>query len=234
MPDGRLWLLRDVYAAKTAWAPRHVGKELRLSRLGAFDAGLGAIRADAETAAARKAGDRDRAGRHETLAGSYRTLRDIYQQREQALAQATADRQEWERATEQSRRLAIAADAELRRRHPGQKIEPLRSAEPVLASDTGREQPDPALGGKLTEMALGIGDQAAQHQAFRAEMNEHRQLLMPGDDPAWGDLGNAFPDWPASDQDAILKPPKPEIIPAARILQLAAEHDTEPDHEAAD
>ena len=234
MSDGRLWLLRDVYAAETAWAPRHVGKELRLSRLGAFDAGLGAIRADAETAAARKAGDRDRAGRHETLAGSYRALRDIYQQREQALAQATADRQEWERATEQSRRLAITADAELRRRHPGQKIEPLRSAEPVLASDTGREQPDPALGGKLTEMALGIGDLAAQHQAFRAEMNEHRQLLMPGDDPAWGDLGNAFPDWPASDQDAILKPPKPEIIPAARILQLTAEHDTEPDHEAAD
>jgi hypothetical protein len=67
-----------------------------------------------------------------------------------------------------------------------------------------------------------------------AEMNEHRQLLMPGDDRAWGDLGNAFPDWPASDQDAILKPPKPEIIPAARILQLAAEHDTQPDHEAAD
>ena len=194
MSDGRLWLLRDVYAAETAWAPRHVGKELRLSRLGAFDAGLGAIRADAETAAARKAGDRDRAGRHETLAGSYRALRDIYQQREQALAQATADRQEWERATEQSRRLAITADAELRRRHPGQKIEPLRSAEPVLASDTGREQPDPALGGKLTEIAPGIGDLAAQHQAFRAEMDEHPQLLMPGEDPAWGDLGNVFPD----------------------------------------
>jgi hypothetical protein len=44
MPDGRLWLLRDTYAAQTAWAPRHVGKELRLSRLGAFDAALGAIR----------------------------------------------------------------------------------------------------------------------------------------------------------------------------------------------
>jgi hypothetical protein len=48
MPDGRLWLIRDAYTAETAWAPRHVGKELRLSRLGAFDAGLGAIRADAE------------------------------------------------------------------------------------------------------------------------------------------------------------------------------------------
>lgn len=44
----------------------------------ASDAGLGAIRADAETAAARKVGDHDRAGRHETLAASYRALRDHY------------------------------------------------------------------------------------------------------------------------------------------------------------
>jgi hypothetical protein len=83
-------------------------------------------------------------------------------------------------------------------------------------------------------MASGIGDLAAKHQAFRAEIEERSRLLTPDDDPAWGDLGNAFPGWPASHQDAILKPPKPEIIPAARILQLAAEHDTEPDHEAAD
>ncbi len=213
---------------------RHVGKELRLSRLGAFDAGLGAIRADAETAAARKAGDRDRTARHATLAASYRALRDIYQQREQALAQTMADRQEWERVTEQSRRLAITADAELRRRHPGQKIEPLRSAETALSSDTRREEPDPAPDGKSTETASGIGDLATQNQAFRAEMDERPRLPMLGEDPAWGDLDTAFPGCQASDQDAILKPPKPEIIPAARILQLTAEYDTEPDHEAAD
>ena len=35
-----------------------------------------------------------------------------------------------------------------------------------------------------------------------------------------------------SGQDAILQPPKPQITPSARILQLAAEHDIEP--EAAD
>ena len=35
-------------------------------------------------------------------------------------------------------------------------------------------------------------------------------------------------------QDALLQPPKPEIIPSARILQLAAEHDTEPGYEAAE
>ena len=86
MPDGQLWLLRDTYAAQTAWAPRHVGKELRLARLGAFDTALGAIRADAEAQAGRKAGDHDHAGRHDTLAASYRVLRDLYQQREHTLA----------------------------------------------------------------------------------------------------------------------------------------------------
>ena len=99
MPDGRLWLLRDTYTAETAWAPPHAGRELRLARLGAFDAALGSLRADAEAAAARKAGDHDRAGRHETLAASYRALRDLYKQREQILAQSMADREEWEQAT---------------------------------------------------------------------------------------------------------------------------------------
>ena len=232
MPDGRLWLARDAYAAETAWAPRYVGKELRLARLGAFNAALGAIRADAEAQAARKADDHDRAGRHETLAASYRALRDHYQQREQTLTQAMADRKEWEHATARSRHLAIAADAELRRRHPQQKIEPLRSAEPAPASDTEREQPDPAPDGKLTETAAWIRDLAMQRQAFRAETGERPRLIAPGEDPVWGDLGEAFPAWQASGRDAILQPPKPEIIPSARILQLAAEH--EPDHEAAD
>ena len=143
MLDGRLWLLRDTYAAETAWAPRHVGKELRLARLGAFDAALGAIRADAEAEAARKAGDHDRAARHETLAASYRALRDHYQQREQTLAQAMADRQEWEQATAGPRLLAIAADAELRRRHPARGSSPCAPPNQPR-SDTGREQLHPA------------------------------------------------------------------------------------------
>jgi hypothetical protein len=76
LSDGQLSLARDAYAAETAWAPPYVGKELRLSRLGAFDVGLGAIRADAEAVAARKAGDHDCAGRHEARAAGYRALYD--------------------------------------------------------------------------------------------------------------------------------------------------------------
>ena len=223
-PTAELWLLRDTYAAETAWAPRHAGKELRLARLGAFDAALGAIRADAEAAAARKAGDHDRAARHEHLAASYRSLRDHYQQREQTLAQAMADRQEWEHATARSRRLAIAADAELRRRHPGQKIEPLRSAEPAPASD----HLHPAADGNLIETVAWIRDLARQREAFRPELDERPRLVMRQRE--LGKVSSAK----TPGQDAMLQPPKPEIIPAARILQLAAEHDTEPGYEAAE
>ncbi len=141
-----------------------------------------------------------------------------------------ADRQEWEHATAHSRRLAIAADAELRRRHPELKIEPLHSAEPAPASDTSQLTlaPDQQIG----EVAAWIRGLAAQRQAFREKMEERQGLMVPSEDPDWGDLGEAFPAWQAPGRDAILQPPKPQITPSAQMLQLAREHDTEP--EAAD
>jgi len=138
--DGRLWLIRDTYTAETQWAPQHVGKELRLVRLGAANAELDAMRADVEAGTARKAGDHERARRHETWAASYRAMRDRYQAQEQIFAQAMADRQEWEHATEHTRHLGVAADTELRRRHPDQRVEPMRSAEPAPVEEAEREQ----------------------------------------------------------------------------------------------
>ena len=227
LPDGRLWLLRDAYAAEIAWAPRHTGKELRLARLGAFDAGLGAIRADAEADAARKEGDQDRAARHEHLAASYRSLRDFYQQREQAFAPAMADRQEWEQATAHSRYLAIAADAELRRRHPDHKIEPLRSAEPAPLGDVERQHPD-LIPHQRSGETTWIRDLELQQQAFRTGMNE-RSGLVPDEDAVRSRPGKASPALRPPPLDAILQPPRPLITPSAEILQLAAEHDIEPE-----
>ena len=122
MRDGRLWLIRDTYAAETAWAPRHVGRELRLARLGAANADLGAIRAAAEpTPPARPATMRAPGGTRNwppptgpwaTATGARNPLRPDHGR--------PAD---WEHATAHSRRLAIAADAELRRRHPDLRID---------------------------------------------------------------------------------------------------------------
>jgi hypothetical protein len=55
---------------------------------------------------------------------------------------------------------------------------------------------------------------------------------VPSEDPGWEDLGHAFPGWNPPGRDAILQPPKPEIQPAAKILELAKE--PERGREAAD
>jgi hypothetical protein len=213
MPDGRLWLIRDMYNAETAWAPRHVGRELRLARLGAANADLGAIRAAAEAHAARKDGDYGRAGRHETLDASYRAMRERYRQQERIFAQTMAERREWEHATAASRRLAIAADAELRRRNPSQHIEPLRSTEPAPVSDAERAQLKLASGQQIGGMAAWIRDLGAQRRAFCAKLEEHQALKIPSEDPDWEDLGEAFLAWSVAQRDAILQSPKPQIAP---------------------
>ena len=46
MADGRLWLLRDAYTTETAWAPRHVGKELATGKRLAAPAGSFPVRHD--------------------------------------------------------------------------------------------------------------------------------------------------------------------------------------------
>ncbi len=224
MADPRQLCRRDGLGAP------HVGKELRLARLGASDAELDAIRAAAEADAARKAGDHSRARWQEELTASYQTLGTCYRQRERVFAQTMGDREEWEQATAGSRRLAIAADAELRRRHPDQKIEPLRSAEPTPVSDAERERQYPAPDG-IGHTTAWVRD-LAPPPTFRTALTSRQGMKEPSNGLGWSELGGIFsagrPPW----RDAILQPPKPQITPSARILQLTAEPDTEP--EAAD
>ena len=70
--------------------------------------------------------------RHEVLGRSARALEAAYRGHETAFADTMDARAEWERATEHQRRMAVAADSEYRRRHPEEKLPPLRSAEPPV------------------------------------------------------------------------------------------------------
>jgi hypothetical protein len=207
MPDGTLLHLRDTYPVETAWAPPHVGDELRQARAAAWQAHLDAARAGAEADAAGRSGRSDAAARHRVLAASYRALHDAYRERDSVLAGVMADRADWETATRAQRHLAVAADAELRRRHPRQQFTPLRSAEP--------------------QAAAGIEDVAAGRRAFARQLAGRQSLMIPAEDPRYGDLGQAFPSWAAPGTDAILQPPKPEIRPSARILERAADRDAD-------
>ena len=232
MPDGRLLHLRDTYPIETAWAPRYVGDELRQVRAAARDACLAGLRASAEAAAAERCGDRDSATRQHELAVSYQALHQAYRQREAVFAATMEDRADWDAATRAQRHLAVAADTELRRRHPYQRYSPLRSAEPESASQTERAELTLNSGAPPGEIGQWIKDLATAHRTFAERLADRQSLTIPSHDPELGDLGQAFPPWPAPDRDAILLPPKPEIRPSQQVLERVADRDT--DWEAAD
>ena len=232
MPDGRLLHLRDTYLVETAWAPRYVGDELRQVRAAAWNARLAAIRASAEATAAARRGQHDHAAQQQQLGDSYQALHEAYRHRETVFAAVMADRADWDAATRAQRHLAVAADAELRHRHPEQHYPPLRSAELQPATQAQRDELTLPVGKQIPEIGQWVKDLAATHHTFAGELAERQSLTVPSEDPDYGDLGQAFPPWPGSARDAILQPPKPEIRPSPRVLQRAADRDADP--EAAD
>ena len=232
MPDGILLHLHDTYPTETAWAPQYVGDELRQVRAAVWQARLGGLRAGAEAAAAANRGQHDGATQQRDLAASYQALHEAYQHRETVFAAIMADRADWDIATRAQRHLAVAADAELRRRHPGQHYPPLRSAEPPPASAAQRAELTLTTDQPPGEIGQWIKDLAAAHRTFAGTLAERQSLALPSEDPDYGDLGQAFPRWPEPAKDAILQPPKPEITPSPQVLQRAADRDADP--EAAD
>jgi conjugative relaxase-like TrwC/TraI family protein len=232
MPDGRLLHLRDTYPIETAWAPAYVGDELRQVRAAAWTTHLAALRARAEAKAAASRGQRDTAARQHDLAGSYQALHEIYRQRETVFAATMADRADWDAATRTQRHLALAADTELRCRHPGQRFTPLRSAEPPPATQAQRDKLTLTPGQPTPQTAQWIKDLTAAHHAFADTLADRQSQTIPSEDPDYGNLGQAFSPWPGPATGAILQPPKPEIRPSPRVLQRATDRDA--DREAAD
>jgi hypothetical protein len=88
------------------------------------------------------------------------------------LAAAQETRRQWEALTEPTRRAGIAADLELRRRHPGVRLEPLKSAEPVSA---GADEPRASMTREhvwvqeTLDGALHLADAAAKATAHKQD-----------------------------------------------------------------
>ena len=197
MPDGRLLHLRDTYPIETAWAPPYVGDELRQVRAAAREARLAGLRASAEAAAAVKqrrphhrdppAGTRGQLPRPAPgLPGARDRLRG-HHGRPGRLG----------RATRAQRRLAVAADAELRRRHPDQHLRPAPLGRTRTATQipSAPSPPWPAAE-PPGETGQWITDLAAAHRTFAERLADRQSLTIPSPDPDYGDLGQAFPTWP--------------------------------------
>ena len=218
--------------SKPPGPPQWTGDELRQVRLGAADARLAAIRATAEADTARRQGQHDKARQQQALAASYQAMHDAYADREAVFTAVMADRHQWEKATRQQRQLAVAADAELRRRHPGQQYPPLRSAEPEPATHEQRAELTLTAGEDIPRLGQWIRDPSAEHRAFADRLARRESLVIPAEDPDYADLGSAFPAWTGAARDAILQPPKLQIQPSPRILESATGRDR--DMEAAE
>ena len=167
--------------------------------------------------AARERGEEELAARHEAIAASARSAGKWYRQQAAADEITLEDYRAWSRVTEGSRRLAVLADSELRRRHPGIDLEPLRSAEPEAA---GAQLP--AIPATEAE-AAALAAQAERGRAeFREQLEARQGVMVPAEDPDWQDEGEAWPTaWPSRDRDAVLQPPKPEMRPAPQVEREA-------------
>jgi hypothetical protein len=163
------------------------------------------------------------------MVASAEALRDAYRWIEASLAETMEDRRAWEQITSGPRRLAVAADSELRRRYPDKPIEPLRSAEPrAPESDEITNPPDAAKRAEPPEWATRL---AEQRRAFQEKLEERQNVMVPDEDPDCDFLRTAWP-WQERDPDAILQPPRSELRPCAGVERLTGYEIT--DREAGD
>jgi AAA domain len=130
LTDGQLLARRRAYQAETSWAPVHVAEELRAARRQEQHSKIEATRHTYEAAVSARRSQHHQATLHEKAASSWNTLQQQAGLVRGELAHAHDTRCQWEAMTEPTRRLARAADIELKRRGVVSHDDVLKSAEP--------------------------------------------------------------------------------------------------------
>jgi hypothetical protein len=232
--DGQLQLRRAAYEREISWAPPYVAEELRLVRLQVRTAYENVVREEQEILAAT---DPETVRRHEQLAVAWRDMQATATAVVGILGQAHETRREWGTLAEPTRQAALAADQELRRRHPGQALDPLRSAEICVAFDAAT-RPEAQAHPELIETAAGeVSGRAADPvqegvperiarisqnaRTAQAKLDELRNTRIPSEDTEVNDLGLAWMLFSSRERGAIVQPARPDIVPASEILRRA-------------
>ena len=124
-------------------------------------------------------------------------------------AAVMADRTEWEAATRQQRHLAVAADAELRHRHPCQYYAPLRSAEPAPATSAQRAELTLTAGEKTTQIGQWLEDLGARRRTFAERLADRQSQTVPSEDPTTAISARHFPPGPGRERVPSCSRPNP-------------------------
>jgi hypothetical protein len=139
LTDGQLFARRRAYEAETSWAPKHVAEELRAARKQEQFSKVEVTRHTHEAASAARLGRREQAALLEHASRSWTALGQRAALVREELAEAHDTRCQWKAMTEPTRRLARAADIELKRRGVLGRDDVLRSAESEGFTYPGRE-----------------------------------------------------------------------------------------------
>jgi conjugative relaxase-like TrwC/TraI family protein len=247
--DGSLLHMRDTYATITAYAPRYVARQLRECRLAVREQSEIASTAKAEAWMAGIRGDTERQARQEAIARQAYAKAAWFRDRESEYALADEVHREYMEKTAPERRLAVAADAEYRTRHPEERLELLRSTEPEAVTDAERatfwpgEEPN---AGRAAGAAKEGSQREAEHQACvgregealpaeptwvredaervaraREKLAERKAVPVPSEDPEAANEGMAWPDLLDRERDPLLRPAEIGLRPSAGVLAAA-------------
>ena len=257
LTDGQLLASRRAYETETSWAPGYVAEELRAATRQEQLSRIENTRHSHEAAAAGRRGENELAALHAKAADSWAALGDRAAQVREQLAIAHDTRCQWEALTEPARRLARAADIELKRRGVLSPDDELRSLEPEGFSIPEDVWVQPRLDGSVErpaepgpvlpvdrerqalevlgltpdydqpELPAEVGRVAEYNRQRQADVDRKRTEQEHSDQE---DVlsGTGVWDLAASGRSrAIIQPPKPPIPPADRILELAADREAE-------
>jgi conjugative relaxase-like TrwC/TraI family protein len=182
LTDGQLLARRRAYEAETSWAPKHVAEELRAARRQEQLSRVEAARHGHDaTAAARHRRD-GQAALHQRAAGSWAAVGRKAALVRETLAEAHDTRCQWEVMTEPTRRLARAADIELKRRSVLGRDDVLKSAEPEGFSYPER---DKAAGVWVQPRLDGTVELPHDPEPLAAAEREQRALEVLGLTPGY-------------------------------------------------
>ncbi len=172
--DGKLWAWRSAFAREMAWAPPYKGDDLATVRAEIRRAEIEADRAQRNADAAGTEEARQRlAERASVLARWADMTRDLADR----LADAQAAYDGWERATAPTRDRAVAADAELRRRYPDQRIDPLRAVPEEPELEPAQPRPEPAAAERTPAGLPDLGPHAERIDQMAAQLREISEQL---------------------------------------------------------
>jgi TrwC relaxase/AAA domain len=250
--DGQLWAWRSAFAREMEWAPPYKGDDLATVRAEIRRTQIEADRARRNAEAAEIEETRQRLiERAVTLAQWEQMTRDLADR----LAEAQAGYDAWEAVSGPTRERAVAADAELRRRHPEQHVEPLRAvstrpqSEPAAApardesvAPEPETQAGPDLGphadkmdrvaARLREISARLDEASLRKaQEAREKAAEITSLHAGPEDPEAAPVAAWKSELEARQREAVRHEPMPRV-PAAEAI--AAPQAGIPEREAAD